>query len=387
MTGLGGGRAVYVVGVGLHPYQPPSATPYPALGLAAVRAALADGGVEWPRVESAHVGTALIGAAAGRPLLRHLGANPLSVTQVENASASGASAFRLACLEVAAGASEVSLALGVDKPTPRPDGFQAAGALDLATGLTPPATHFALLADDYTRRHGVGAESLAAVAVKNHRNGLRNPNAQRREELTVPQVLAATPISGLLTKYQCCPVGEGAAAAIVASEPAIARLGIDPARAVRVAASVSMSETPYPPEAYPDQELTRLATERLLGQAGMAAADLDVVEVHDAFSIEELLYIEAIGLSPVGKAAADLAAGEFDIGGRCAVSPSGGLLSMGHPVGPTGVGQIVEIVQQLRGEAGQRQQPGARAGLAHMLGVGAVCVEHLLVGAGAPADR
>lgn len=372
-------RAAYVIGVGLHPYQAPSQIPYTHLGLTAVRAALADADITWPAVESAFVGTALVGAAAGRPMLRHLGASGLSVTQVENASASGSSAVRQAWLEVASGAADVAIAVGVDKPAMRSDGYRESGIVDLADGLIAPPTHFALLLEQYGRRYGVSAEQIAHVAVKNHRNGAANPNAARRQLLSTEEVLAATPIAGALTKYQCCPVTEGSAAVIIASDEAIARLGVNRSRSVRIAASTQRSEELYDADLFPDAELTRATTAQALAEAGITFRDLDVVEVHDAFAIEELVYIEAIGLSEPGRAAVDVAAGEFDIGGRCAVSASGGLLSMGHPVGPTGVGQIAEITAQLRGEAGTRQQPGARIGLAHMLGIGTVCIEHVLV--------
>lgn len=369
----------FVVGVGMHPYRQPSQAAYTEMGLTAIRAALADAGLGWTRVDSAYVGTALVGAAAGGPMLRHLGSSPLSIAQVENASASGSTAFRSAVLDVLVGAADVSLAVGVDKPAMRPDGYQASGMAGLADGLVSPVTHFAMLAEQYLRETGATREQLAAVAVKNHRNGERNPYAQRRELVSVEEVLAAPAIAGALTKYQCCPVGEGAAAVLVASGDAVRRLGIDRSRAVRVAASVSRSEEWYAEGLFPDAELTRRTTVRALSEAGVGPDDLDVVEVHDAFSIEEVVYLEAIGLSEPGRAAADVQAGKFDIGAECAVSPSGGLLSMGHPVGPTGVGQISEITMQLRGEAGDRQQPHARVGLAHMLGIGTVCVEHVLI--------
>jgi acetyl-CoA acetyltransferase len=127
-----------------------------------------------------------------------------------------------------------------------------------------------------------------------------------------------------------------------------------------------------------DAELTRETIERAYVEAGIGPRELDVIELHDAFTIEELLYLEAMSICPTGGAIAALERGDFDIGGRVAVSPSGGLLAMGHPIGPTGAGQIVEITRQLRGEAGPRQHRGARTGLAHMVGVGAVCVVHVL---------
>jgi acetyl-CoA acetyltransferase len=366
-----------VVGIGLHPYQRVSDTPYTELGVHAVRGALADAGMEWNQVETAYTGTATTAMGLSRLMYRHLGATGMPMVQVENASASGSSAFRQACIEVAAGLADVAIAVGVDKPLTRTSPHQAAGLHDLVDGRVVPFTHFALLAARYMHDHGATPEQIASVAVKNSRNGALNPNAQRRTARTLDEVLAPPRISGALTRLQCCPVGEGAAAVIVASDDAITRLGLNGDRAVTVLASAARSETFYDGENF-DAALTRETTAQALAEAGRSAEDLDLVELHDAFTVEELLYIEAMGLCKPGQAAAALAAGEFDIGGRVAVSASGGLLSMGHPIGPTGVGQIAEITMQLRGEAGDRQHPGARTALAHMVGVGAVCVVHVL---------
>lgn len=374
---LGELRPVRVVGVGLHPYQRPSDVPYTALGVYAVRAALADAGLTWRDVESAYTGTATTAMGISRLMYRHLGSTGIPMAQVENASASGSTAFRQACIEVAAGLVDVAIAVGVDKPLQLSMPQRAAGVRDLVGSRVAPITHFALLAERYMYDHGATPEQIALVAVKNSRNGALNPNAQRRKARTLEDVLAPPLISGHLTRLQCCPIGEGAAAVIIASDDAIERLGLDQARAVRVLSSASRSETVYDRENF-DAALTRETVAQALAEAGVTPADLDIVELHDAFTVEELLYIEAIGISPPGQAARDLEAGQFDIGGRVAVSPSGGLLSMGHPIGPTGVGQICEITTQLRGEAGDRQHPGARTGLAHMVGVGAVCLVHIL---------
>jgi acetyl-CoA acetyltransferase len=371
-------RPVFVVGIGLHRYQRLSETTYVDLGLTAVRQALGDAGIQWRAVESAYTGTALIGMAASRPMLRHLGATGIAMAQVENASASGSTAFRHACLDVASGVSDVSLAVGVDKPGPVAMAPGKTGIRDLVGGRVVPFTHFALLANEYMHRNGATPEQVAAVAVKNNRNGANNPYAQRQKAVTLEEVMAGPAISGTLTRLQCCPVGEGAAAVIVASEDAIEHLGIDRRRAIRVIGSVTRSERVYREARNFDAELTRETVEQAYSEAQIAPADLDVVELHDAFTIEELLYVEAMGLCASGEAAAQIAAGTFDVGGRCAVSASGGLLAMGHPIGPTGAGQIAEITRQLRGEAGPRQQRGARTGLAHMVGVGAVCVVHVL---------
>lgn len=371
-------RPVYVIGVGLHRYQPLSDTTYVELGLTAIREALSDAGIAFSEVESVYTGTTMLGMAPSRAMLRHLGASGLPVAQIENASASGSTAVRQAVMEVASGACDVSLAVGVDKPARIRLAHEQAGVPDLVNEYVSPFTHFALLAHEYMSRHGVTAEEVAAVAVKNYRNASKNPYAHRQQGFSLEDVMSGPKISGTLTKLQCCPIGEGGAATIVASGDAISRLGIDPARCIRFLSSTSRSEMIYGSGSDPDTELTRETLALSCGEAAVSPANLDIVEFHDGFSIEELLYVEALGICPPGKAAELLARGEFDIGGRVAVNPSGGLLAMGHPIGPTGVGQICEITRQLRGEAGERQHPGARLGLAHMVGIGSVCVVHIL---------
>ncbi len=370
---------VYAVGIGLHPYQRLSEVSYVSLGLTAVREALTDAGIGWKDVQTAFVGNARIGMAAGPAMLKYLGPSDVAVAQVENASASGSTAFRQAVHDVASGVAEVSIAIGVDKPVAGAGrgGPANAGVRGLADALVQPFSHFALLAERYMQATGATAEQIAGVAVKNHANGALNPFAQRQKVRTLEEVLAPPQISGALTRLQCTPVGEGAAATIVASEDAIWRLGIDRKRAVRVLSSSSRLEE-FSPGENADAALTKKTTEEALEAAGLGPADLDVIELHDAFSIEELLYAEAMGLCGEGEAAERLQRGEYDIGGRHAISPSGGLLAMGHPIGPTGVGQVCEIIRQLRDEAGARQHPDARTGLAHMVGVGAVCVVHVL---------
>src|SRR5690606_13874021 len=226
----------------------------------------------------------------GRPMLRHLGASGNSIVHIENASASGSTAFRHACIEVASGMSDVALAVGVDKPgkTRRERGEQQAGIPQLAAEAIVPFTHFALLTNGYMNAHGVSIEDIARVAVKNHGNGAKNPNAHRQRARTLDEVMSGRRVSGDLTTLQCCPVGEGAAAVIVASEEGIRRLGIDASRAVRVTSSVARSERVYAPGAGFDAELTRETTALALEQAGLKPSQLDIVELHDAFTVEEL---------------------------------------------------------------------------------------------------
>lgn len=369
---------VFIAGIGLHPYQFPTETPYTELGLTAVRAALADSGLAWDRVQSAYVGTTSIGMAAGRVMLRHLGSTGLAVTQVENASASGSFAFRQACMEVATGMSDVVLAVGVDK---HGDGRRAAnkdGLERLSETATIPAVKFAMMARTYLRERGASVEEMANVAVKNHGNAARNPFAQFRKPRTLEQVLASPRVVGDLTVQQCCPRGEGAAAVMVVSGNAIRKLGLDARRCVRVKASVAGSERPETQYGDSAVELVRSSAQAAFDQAGIAPKELDLLELHDAFSVEELLYSEAIGVCDPGEGARYLARGDSQIGGRCAINASGGLIGMGHPLGPTGIGQLAEITRQLRGEAEGRQHHNARWGMAHMIGLGSVSVAHVL---------
>lgn len=369
---------VFIAGIGLHPYQFPTETPYTELGLTAVRAALADSGLAWDRVQSAYVGTTSIGMAAGRVMLRHLGSTGLAVTQVENASASGSFAFRQACMEVATGMSDVVLAVGVDK---HGDGRRAAnkdGLERLSETATIPAAKFAMMARTYLRERGASVEEMANVAVKNHGNAARNPFAQFRKPRTLEQVLASPLVVGDLTVQQCCPRGEGAAAVMVVSGNAIRKLGLDARRCVRVKASVAGSERPEAQYGDSAVELVRTSAQAAFDQAGIAPKELDLLELHDAFSVEELLYSEAIGVCDSGEGARYLARGDSQIGGRCAINASGGLIGMGHPLGPTGIGQLAEITRQLRGEAEGRQHRNARWGMAHMIGLGSVSVAHVL---------
>ncbi|WP_338664678.1 thiolase family protein [Pararoseomonas sp. SCSIO 73927] len=379
MSGLASMRPVRAVGIGMHPYQFPTETPYLALGLTALREALADAGLQWLDVTFAAIGTGAIGMAAGRVMLRHIGSTGLEVMQVENASASGSTAFRTACLMVASGQHEIALALGVDKFGSGQRAAQKDGIPRLTPAAEIPAVKFALMARAWRDRYGLTREDLARVAVKNHGNAARNPFAQFRKPRTLEQVLNSNPVAGDLTSLQCTPRGEGAAAVIVASEDAIRKHGLDRSRAIRVLSSVSSSEHAVADEGWSLVEMVQRSGLSALAAAGVGMEEIDIIELHDAFTIEEIVYAEALGLCPLGEGAAQLREGKWDIGGGgCAVNPSGGLLGMGHPIGPTGAGQIAEIVRQLRGEAEGRQHPGARTALAHMIGLGSVAVGHVL---------
>lgn len=371
-------RPVYVLGVGMHRYQFSSETPFIEMGLAALRAALADAGIAFPAIESAYFGTTGLGMAAGRIMFRHIGSTGLAVQQVENASASGSFAFADACLEVASGRTDISLAIGVDKYGDQKRAVLKEGISRLSDTAHVPLVKYALLCRTLKREKGLSAEDLAGVGVKNHNNAATNPFAQFQKPRTLEQVMNSTNVAGDLTSLQCTPRGEGAAAAIVVSEDAMRAHGLDRSRAIRVVSSTAGSEG-LPAGREPGSVTAAAAiAHKTYAEAGITPADLDVVELHDAFSIEELLYTEAFGLCPKGEGHHYLREGRSMVGGDCAINSSGGLIAQGHPLGPTGIGQIHEIVKQLRGENGVRQQPGAEIGMAHMIGLGTVAIAHVL---------
>ncbi|MHB2263660.1 thiolase family protein [Aliihoeflea sp. PC F10.4] len=371
-------RPVHVVGVGMHRYEFPGETNYIDLGLTAVRAALADCGVPFEAVETAFVGTTGIGMAAGRVMFSRLGSTGLSVTQVENASASGSSAFQLACRTVAAGFADVAIAVGVDKHGDQLRAVNKAGIEHLSVCNPIPLVEFALLGEWVKQSRGVTQQDLALVAAKNHTNAASNPFAQFQKPRSVDDILASKPVAGDLTALMCTPRGDGGAAAIVMSEDAIRRFGVRSDRPVRVTSSVLCSETERQGTQSPTVAVARTVAQRALAEAQSEPRDLDVVELHDAFATEEILYSETFGICPEGAGHLFLREGGSAIGGACAINSSGGLIAQGHPLGPTGIGQIHEIVRQLRGENAERQQPGAKVGMAHMIGLGTIAIAHVL---------
>ncbi|MDF1855142.1 thiolase family protein [Pseudooceanicola sp.] len=370
-------RPVYVVGVGMHRYQFASDTPYITLGLTAVRRALADAGIDFPAVESAYVGCTGIGLAAGRIMFNHLGSTGLGVTQVENASASGSSAFQLACFEVAAGLKDCAIAVGVDKYGDQLRAVNKEGVSKLSDTANIPLIRYAIMAEHLKKAKGLSQEDLALVASKNHTNGATNPFAQFQKPRSVEDILKSTLVAGTTTSLMCTPRGEGGAAAIICSEAGIKRLGISGAKPIRILSSVLLSEKPQVGRELPSVTVAQTVAEQAYAEAGITSGDLDCVELHDAFAIEEILYTETFGLAPKGEGQLFLRDGGSAIGGKCSVNSSGGLIAQGHPLGPTGIGQIHEIVKQLRHDNGDRQQPDAKTGMAHMIGLGTISIAHV----------
>jgi len=378
-------RRVAVIGVGLHAYGKWRDKKPKDLAQTAISGALSTAGLEWRDMQSAWCGHTSLGMTAGARLFAPLGQTGLSITNVENASATGSYAFRGAYLEVASGEFDIALALGIDMmprrdmppppAQPKPEASVPAPAIEKQPKPpTGPMLKFAADARAHMEKYGTTIDQLAQVSVKQHANAALNPYAQYREEVTLAQVHAAREVVAPLTVLHCCPFGDGAAAAVLVSEDVVRRLGIK--NPVWVATSVSRSTDAAAPEL---TDLTAATAKLAYERAGIGPSDLGLVELHDAATIEEIQYAESLGLCAEGEGGKLVEIGATARTGHIPINSSGGLLGMGHPFGPTGLGQIAEIYWQLRGEAGDRQIPALpKIGLAHMVGLGGTCVIHVL---------
>ena len=321
----------------------------------------------------------------GALLADQLGMGPIPGTRVESACASGGVAFRQAYLAVASGAHDLVLASGIEKMTDV-DGGAATYALSTAAdqeyecyqGITFPGL-YAMMARAHMHRYGTTRKQLAEVAVKNHLHGSRNPLAQFPMKVTAEQVMESVLVADPIRILDCSPVTDGAAAVVLAPLEVAKQMKKGPV--VRVAASAHATDT----IALHDRDdicwlaATAHAAEEAYKQAGVGPNDLSFCEVHDCFTIAEVMVIEALGLVDRGKGGSAAESGQTALGGKIPVNPSGGLKSKGHPVGATGIAQIRESVLQLRGECGDRQVKNARRGLTqNMGGTGASTVIHVL---------
>jgi len=367
-------RDVYVAGVGMTRFAKQPGRTLKDLTAEAVTAALKDAGHAVEDVRSCYFGNAVAGSMtgqemlAGQFLLRPLGLGGIPVFNVENACASASTAFHLAWQAVATGVHDAVLAVGAEKMT-HPDKARSFAAIggsvdvetapaDLPAGRSFLMDMYAGAALRYMERTGATRDDLAQVVVKNQRHGKLNPAAQYGGELTVEQVLAAREIVWPFTLPMCSPISDGAAAALVVSRDLCSS-----ASPVTVLASAARS-APVDGMA----SVTSLAAAAAYEQAGLGPADLDCVEVHDAAASAELVIYEQLGLAEPGGGPELIRSGEVRLGGPRPVNTSGGLLARGHPIGATGLAQIVEAVTQLRGTAGARQVRGARIALTQNAG-------------------
>ncbi len=334
---------------------------------AAVNEALGDARLEPQRIEAAWVGTVMSqlgGDALGDALQLH--GRP--ITRVQNYCASGMDAFRNACLAIAAGACEIALAVGFEKM--RDGGLNRPGRVHPVVDYGERAPHiFALAANRYFKKHGASKATLAKVAVKNHHHGTLSPKAHLRMEVTEETVLKAPLIYSPLGLFDCCPTTDGAAAVLLCRADLASQLCDHPIYVKAVELAVVSGQPYYKPSFdYLSFAATRTAAARAYANAGVTARDIDFAEVHDCFTITEIINYEDLDFCAPGEGGRFVEEGHAALGGALPVNPSGGLKSFGHPIGATGVRMIYELTQQLRHQAGARQVKDAEIGLAHNLG-------------------
>ena len=345
-----------------------------SMAQAAILDALQDAGIGIGEVQAFYCGNALGGSLPGQRALRDLHTTGGAVYNVDNACSSGATALNLALQALKVGQYATVVVFGMDHLSSLGGGPLALNQRDWNNqrGLIMPAL-YAMRAMRYMHDHDMSAATLADISVKNRKHGALNPIAKFCKLATREEVLSSRPVADPLTLLQCCPaVVDGAAAVVLTTRPPQGH-----AKPIRVLASVVQSgifETGQVDMT--EAEITARAARMAYEEAGVGPKDLSLIELHDAFTISELLYYEALGLCEHGEARHLLASGATTLGGRVPVNPSGGLLAKGHPPGATGVAQIVELCEQLQNRAGKRQVQGARIGLSQVTGGGIWGVDH-----------
>ena len=383
MSGL---RNVYIIGVGETVFGMLKED-YHILGQKAVRAAIKDAAISWRDIQSAFVGNGTNGITTGQRIFRDLGmCGKLPIINVESACSSGAMAVHSAYLRVATGLDEISIGVGTEnaslhrEPGSAPEPGQ--GDIEAFFGAVM-AAKYALRAQRYLYETGATVEDLARVTIKNRSHATNNPHAWRKGNITLAEILRSRMIATPLTLEQCCAMTDGAGAVILASEGVLKKLGTS--KPVRIVASTVVSG-PFSIGLKDEtgDDIVTLGTTKAYEESGIGPEDIDMVECHDAFTICELLYYEAMGFCKKGEGIQMLRDGEVTHGGRVVFSPRGGMLSYGHPMGASGAVQIVENVRQLRGQCTGYQVEGAKTALAQVTGGGvqgtqhAACTTHIL---------
>jgi sterol carrier protein 2 len=387
------GRKVYVVGVGMTKFEKPGRREwdYPDMAKEAGSKALQDAGIAFDEVEQACVGYCYGDSTCGERAVYTLGLTGIPIYNVNNNCATGSTALFMAKQFVEGDLADCVLALGFEKMekgslgvkfTDRTNPMdQHAKAMIEKRGLAkaPPAPQFFGNAGrEHMERYGTTAEQFAKIGWKNHKHSVNNPYSQFQDEYTLQEILDAPMVYEPLTKLQCCPTSDGAGAAIVASEAFVKKHGLQD-KAVEILGMAMTTDFPSSFEEKSDiklvgQDMTRKAAQKVYEQSGFGPENVDVVELHDCFSCNEMITYEGLGLCPEGKGGAFVDSGANTYGGQVVVNPSGGLISKGHPLGATGLAQCAELNWQVRGQADARQVEGARLALQHNLGLGGAAV-------------
>ena len=357
--------------------------------------ALVDSGLDGRDIQAMYVGNMSAGRFIGQEHLgamaaEHAGLSPIPATRCEAACASGALAFKTACMAIQSGRHDVVMAAGAEKMTDL-KGTDAIATLmgagdqewESSIGLTFTGL-YALMARRHMAQYGTTREQMAMVSVNNHRNGLLNERAQFRQEITVEQVLKSPMISDPLTLLDCSPITDGAAAIILASEEVARKL--DNPVWVLSTRQATDSLALHNRASLTEIMATKVAAQQAYRESGLGPGSIDVAEVHDCFSINEIIAMEDLGFCPKGQGGRFVEDGKIAREGEIPVNTTGGLKSVGHPVGATGIRQLADLVMQLRGKGGPMQVRGARTGLAlNIGGSGATSVVSILANGNASA--
>jgi acetyl-CoA acyltransferase len=392
---------VFVVGVGMTKFEKPGAREwdYPDMAREAGTKALEDAGIDYREVQQAYVGYVYGESTSGQRAVYELGLTGIPIVNVNNNCSTGSTALYLATQAVRSGQVDCALALGFEKmqtgslgttydDREQPMMRHLLALAELQEFAMPPAPYmFGAAGKEHMERYGTTAEQFARIGVKNHRHSIDNPYAQFQDEYTLEDVLASKPIYGPLTKLQCSPTSDGSGAVVVVSEDFVDRHGLA-GQAVEIVGQAMVTDLPSTFEdrsaiSLVGADMTRTAARLVYEQAGIGPADIDVIELHDCFSTNELLTYEALGLCAEGEGGKLVDADDTTYGGRWVVNPSGGLISKGHPLGATGLAQCSELTWQLRGTADKRQVADATVALQHNIGLGGAVV----VTAYRPAER
>lgn len=361
---------VFIAGAGMVRFGKYDASvTFEKLATGAATTALKDSGVSRKDIEAVYVGHVFGGPVAGQRVSTELGLAGLPVSNHENYCASGATALREAWTAIKAGLYDIVLVIGAEKMTDRVKGGVTPDPndLDAIQGYVMTAGH-AMSARRYMHDYGATRDQIAAVAVKNHAHSQHNPFAQYQHAVSLEEVLNARKIADPLGLLDCSPISDGAAAAIVCSDRGMVRLGINGVRPEVKAIGLVSGTLRSGHYEVNEEDISRRAGLQAYELASIDPSDIDLVEMHDCFTIAEIVRMEGLGLVPKGEGAAWTAAGKTSIGGELPVNPSGGLLSRGHPVGATGMAQVCELYWQLTAQAGSRQVQDARLGLAYCKG-------------------
>jgi sterol carrier protein 2 len=381
----------FVAGVGMIPFvKPGKSEPYDVMGARAVTLALEDAGLGYEQIQQVYAGYVYGDSACGQRAVYRVGMTGVPVINVNNNCSTGSSALYLARQAVQSGAVDCALAVGFeqmqpgalvshydDRPEPLGEFIRLAQALEPAPGA-PMAPHmFGTAGAEYLDRHGLGPALFAKVSVKARRHAQHNDKAIFRELVTEEQVLASPVIFGPMTRLMCCPPTCGAAAAIVVSEAFARRHGLKTDVAILAQSLVTDYTSTFGEGSMikaVGYDMTAAASRAVYEAAGVGPQEVDVCELHDCFTANEVLTYEGLGLTAEGTSEKFICDGDNTYGGRVVTNPSGGLLSKGHPLGATGLAQCTELVDQLRGRCGPRQVEGAKIALQHNLGLGGACV-------------